>query len=259
MNPTVHPNIAVPAGLIGEPTRAAILMALCDGRAHAAGALAGALGISAQSASNHLARLVDGGLLAAVRQGRHKYYRLASPEVAQTVEALAAIAAPLSVERLNRRAAGAPLLLARCCYRHLAGSLGVALLEALLRQGLLRACGASPSGRGLFEPTEAGRRWLESLGLEAGDAATPERFALACIDWTQRREHLAGRLGNALLAHFLRQDYLVSEPHGRALRLTPRGEQYFREAFAIDAQALVRQTDEASRREPAGRHHAARL
>jgi DNA-binding transcriptional ArsR family regulator len=232
---TPGPNIAVPASLLGEPTRAAIVMALCDGRAHAAGALAEALHISAQSASNHLARLVEGGLLVAVRQGRHRYYRLASPEVAQSIEALAAVAQPIGVQRLRSVRAGRELMLARSCYGHLAGRLGVLLLQALQNTSLLRPCGSTAAGRTLFQLTLGGEHWVASLGVQLSPAAEGrEDFARACIDWTERREHLSGVLANALLHCFESQGLLVPQPQGRALRVSAAGEHYFRTEFGID-------------------------
>jgi DNA-binding transcriptional ArsR family regulator len=229
-----NPNIAVPASLMGEPTRAAILMALCDGRAHAAGALADALHISAQSASNHLGRLVDGGLLVSVRQGRHMYYRLASDEVAHSIEALAAIAAPISRERLRAGRSGEELLFARSCYRHLAGRLGVALLQALQAKGYLMQLARSATGRSVFALTPKGERWAADLGLALPTAARREGFARGCIDWTERRDHLSGALANELLRYFEVQGFLVPHRHSRALRLSAAGALYFQREFGIE-------------------------
>lgn len=157
----MEPNVAIPAALIGEPARAAMLLALLDDRSLPATALAWAAGVSPQAASNHLAKLADGGLVTAVQQGRHRYYRLAGPEVAQAIEALSRLA-PLPkpfdppLTPLARR-----LREGRTCYDHLAGRLGVALADAFERGGLI-----APDGPERYALTEAGRTRLAELGVD---------------------------------------------------------------------------------------------
>ena len=171
-------NIAVPAALIGDPARAAMLQALFDGRAQPATALAWAAGVSAQSASNHLTQLVAGGLLSVTTQGRHRYYRLAGPEVAQVLEALAVLGPPprALVRPLDARARS--LRDARSCYDHIAGRLGVALADAIEHGGLIEADGADR-----YRLTEAGRAALDGFNkaIKAGDlqAARTMTFAEA--------------------------------------------------------------------------------
>ncbi len=222
-----HPNISTPAALIGEPTRSTILMTLCDGRAYAAGALADAAGVSAQSASNHLALLVEGGLLSMVRQGRHRYYRLASEEVARVVEGLALVAQPLRQSTL-RTPATAELRTARCCYAHLAGRLGVCVHDALVGQGLLANMGTSSTGRTTYELSKRGELWtrkfIQRHGLEKSFPVLA-RDGLSCLDWTERRPHLAGPLGVQLLRIFLAADFLRRKAYGskRSLSVSDQG------------------------------------
>jgi DNA-binding transcriptional ArsR family regulator len=213
-------NIATPAALIGDPTRAAMLQALQDGRAQPASALAWAAGVTAQAASNHLTKLVDGGLLAVEREGRHRYYRLASAEVAHALEALSVLATPVRSLETPRSDKARALRDARCCYGHLAGRLGVRVCEALVARDLLR-----PGPDKLYEVTPAGRRWFEALGVPIDALRSPRGLARQCLDWTERRHHLAGPLGVKLLAAMTARDWLVLEAKGRAVRLTPDGAQ----------------------------------
>lgn len=221
-------NIATPAALIGDPTRAAMLQALQDGRAQPASALAWAAGVTAQAASNHLTKLVDGGLLAVEREGRHRYYRLASAEVAHALEALSVLAKPVrSLETLRSPQARA-LRDARCCYGHLAGRLGVRVCEALVARDLLR-----PGADKLYEVTLEGRRWFEDLGVSIDALRSPRGVARQCLDWTERRHHLAGPLGVKLLAAMTAREWLVLEAKGRAVRLTPDGAQALQALLGI--------------------------
>jgi DNA-binding transcriptional ArsR family regulator len=242
-----EPNIAMSAALIGDPTRAAILLALFDGRAQPAGALAYAANVTAQVASNHLARLVAGDLLAVEKQGRHRYYRLANARVAGALEALSALAAPVrSIER-PRSPKARELRFARCCYDHLAGRVGVAIAETLERRGVLTdASGADPDSK-LYDVSEDGRRWLRDLGVET-DLIKRARRGLArrCLDWTERRHHIAGPLARMLFTHFCAQGWLAREGGTRAVRVRPKGEKAFRERFGIDIAAMRAAAAEAS-------------
>lgn len=221
-------NIATPAALIGDPTRAAMLQALQDGRAQPASALAWAAGVTAQAASNHLTKLVDGGLLAVEREGRHRYYRLASAEVAHALEALSVLATPVRSLETPRSPKARALRDARCCYGHLAGRLGVRVCEALVARDLLR-----PAADKLYEVTPEGRRWFEDLGVSIDALRSSRGVARQCLDWTERRHHLAGPLGVKLLAAMTARDWLVLEAKGRAVRLTPDGAQALRERLGV--------------------------
>lgn len=229
-------NIATPAALIGDPTRAAMLQALQDGRAQPASALAWAAGVTAQAASNHLAKLVDGGLLAVERQGRHRYYRLASADVAHAIEALSVLAAPIRALDMPRSSKARALRDARCCYGHLAGRLGVKVCDALIAHDLLR-----PTADKLYEVTPEGRVWFEDLGVSVDSLRSTRGVARQCLDWTERRHHLAGPLGVKLLAALTARGWLTLETRGRAVRLTPDGAQALRSLLGVslDDEACV--------------------
>jgi DNA-binding transcriptional ArsR family regulator len=219
--------------LVGEPARAAMLMALMDGRALTAGELAGAAGVTPQSASAHLARLVEAGLLAMERQGRHRYHRLASPEVARLLETVMQVAAlaPTPARRPVTGPRDVAMRRARTCYDHMAGELGVALADALQGQGHVEL----DDGAGLVTP--AGVDFLRGLGLpvdslSAGASAT-RPLCRPCLDWSERRPHLAGRLGAALCRHFLETHLVRRIGDSRVLEITPEGHAVLRERFDI--------------------------
>jgi DNA-binding transcriptional ArsR family regulator len=220
-------NIAVPAALIGDPVRSAILSALLSGRAEPATVLAQMAGVSPQAASNHLARLVEGGLLKVQAQGRHRYYRLAGEEVAHALEALACLAERPPVISPGMRA----LREARTCYSHLAGALGVAITDALLACGFL----ASGADEHYFRVTPQGNAWFLAFGIP------PDKVALArrCLDCTERRWHLAGPLGVALLGRLKTLGWIEQAHHSRAIMLTPVGREGLAGALGLDRAALA--------------------
>ena len=215
-----EPDVASVAALIGDPSRSAMLAALIDGRALPAGELAAAAGLSLSGASAHLARLTDGGLLTMEREGRHRYYRLAGPQVASALEDLALLAM-----RPRRPRARSPetdaLRRARTCYDHLAGELGVTLAQALEQRGLLMA------GEGKrLEVTAAGRRWFSQQFEMDTTQLVPGRHGIArrCLDWTERRHHIAGPLGAALLDRFRELGWVTpAADSARAVKLSRRG------------------------------------
>jgi DNA-binding transcriptional ArsR family regulator len=224
-------NIATPAALIGDPVRAAMLMALADGRAQPAGALAWAAGVSAQTASNHLAKLIGGGLLSVETEGRHRYYRLANPEVGDALEALARLAAPVRSLEQPRSPQARALRHARACYGHLAGQLGVALAQALEAQDLLR-----PTGPKAYAVTPAGLAWFAALGVEVGGGAGGG--ARRCLDWTERRHHLAGPVGVKLMARLVALGWIEHDKTSRAVRLTVAGAAGLRERLGLELSGL---------------------
>ena len=216
-----EPRFARVAAMIGDPTRARMLSALMGGQYLAAGELAAAAGVSAQTVSTHIAQLLDSELIVLRTQGRHRYLRLADAEVAHVLEALSLVAERGAASSKWEQGAYKPLKAARTCYSHLAGELGVALFDGLLARGTI-----VPSG-GQFVLTEAGRDDLQQLGvaLPSVSAASARRLAYACLDWSERRDHLAGSLAVALLEHALQQGWLRRVPASRALTLTPPGAQ----------------------------------
>ena len=204
------------AALIGEPARATMLLSLLDGRALPAGELAFSANVAPQTASGHLAKLVEGGLLNVETQGRHRYYRLAGPDVGNALEVLGELApAPRVRDREPRQIK--LLRFSRTCYNHLAGRLAVDIHIAMRRRGLLAAAGEKQC-----ELTGPGRKWFAEV------ARTPElnrRDSLArlCLDWTERQHHLGGPLGCALLNCFCERKWIVRMREPRAVRLTVNG------------------------------------
>lgn len=223
-------NVALPAALIGDPVRAAMLLALFDGRALPATQLAWIAGVSPQAASNHLAKLNDGGLVAVTRQGRHRYYRLSGPDVAAALEALTHLAPALRPLDPPLSPKARKLCEARTCYDHLAGRLGVALADAFEREGLIAA-----DGPDRYSLTPAGEARLAALGVDPA-AVKPGRKGLArpCLDWTERRRHLAGPLAARLLQRFFELGWLERGRDSRAAHLTPAGRAGLRDAFGLE-------------------------
>lgn len=214
---------AATAALLADPARAAMLQALLGGEALTAGELARIAGIGAPAASAHLGRLVEGGLVAVHPQGRHRYHRLASEEVAAALETLGGLTMTVSPRRPWPH--GEALRAARLCYDHLAGRLGVALHAALTRRGWV-----APAEGG-WAMTPAGEAGLAALGVDLAAARSARRFACDCMDWSERRPHLAGGLGREIAACCLRQGWVRRLPPARPddplarrrLALSPEG------------------------------------
>lgn len=227
------PQLARLAALIADETRAACLLALLDGRAWTASELARHAGVAASTLSEHLGKLVAGGLLTEERQGRHRYVRLAGARVAQLVEDLASQVDPGAVVRprsLRESSAGSAMARGRTCYDHLAGRLGIAVTDALTERQLL----CQDTG---FALTDAGVGWFASIGI-ALDHKGRRPLARACLDWTERRPHLAGVAGAALCRHALDTGWCVRIGSERAVKVTPTGEQALRELLGIKSTAL---------------------
>jgi DNA-binding transcriptional ArsR family regulator len=216
-------EFATTASLLGEPTRAIMLLKLLGGKALPAGELAFAANVSPQTASGHLSRLAEARLVSVEQQGRHRYYRLADEDVASAVEALLAL---MPSHRRGVQPKTAPavgtLPYARTCYSHLAGWLGVQLIDALQANGYLE-----PSDDKSLAVTEAGRAWFEDLGvtIPKSESRASAKFARACLDWTERRPHLAGTLGVSLYRRMLELGWVGPIPGTRALRVTFKGKQ----------------------------------
>ncbi len=231
-----EPRFAKVASMIGDPTRARMLSALMGGEFLAAGELAAAAGVSAQTASTHIAKLLDAELIVLRTQGRHRYLRLAGEDVAHALEALSFVAERSASADKWAQGAYKPLKAARTCYRHLAGELGVALFEGLLRRGSI-----VPEA-GHFRLTPEGCAELGALGVPLPDAPMPpsaaRRFAHPCLDWSERRDHLAGTLATALLDHGIERKWLARRAGSRALTLSPAGAAAL--APWIDAQGVAR-------------------
>lgn len=212
------PNIVEVASLIGDPSRSAMLLNLLGGKALPASELARAARITPQTASSHLAKMVEGGLLIYESYGRHRYYRLASAEVAHTLEALNSIARQKPIRSLRESDQSKALRFARTCYDHIAGEVGVALTDRLLHLGVM-----GESGRD-FALSPDGIKRLEDFGVSVGDLRKTRRnFARQCLDWSERRHHLAGSLGAAVTGRLFELQWITRIPDGRAIRVTDDG------------------------------------
>ncbi|MBV8152959.1 MAG: winged helix-turn-helix transcriptional regulator [Candidatus Eremiobacteraeota bacterium] len=229
MSASPDPDVAAAAALFAEPARAAILYALLGGGELPASELAFRASASPQAASAHLAKLVNGGLLAVRAAGRQKFFRLASGEVGRAMEALAALAAPVRVRALAQDSAMRRLREARSCYDHLAGRVGVAITDGLTERGLVRRTGNA------FAVTAAGARFFGALGIDLEPLRERHRsFARACMDWTERRPHVAGALGAALLQRFLEEGWFERAACDRALRVTVSGRRNLSRRFEVE-------------------------
>lgn len=227
------PGLARLAALIADETRAACLLALLDGRAWTAGELARHAGVAASTLSEHLGRLVAGGLLTEERQGRHRYVRLADPRVAHLLEDLASQISPEQARRpsgLRESSAGSAMARGRTCYDHLAGRLGITITDALTERRLLR----QDTG---FALTDAGLEWFATTGIPL-DRKGRRPVARACLDWTERRPHLAGVAGAALCRHAFDEGWCVRIGTERAVKVTATGEQALSELLGVDGAAL---------------------
>ena len=230
-------QIAEIASHLGEPPRAAMLAALMDGRALTATELACVAGITPQTASSHLARLTGARLLRVDRQGRHRYHRLATADVARMLEGVMQLASTRDAGRRKPLVVGprdSALRVARTCYDHLAGQLGVALTDALLRMGAIEL----DEDGGMV--TEHGVAFLRRSGIDlaghgnraAGRSSRPA--CRPCLDWSERRLHIAGKLGSALCSHWLEKRWVRRLDDTRALEITAAGRRALRKVFGIE-------------------------
>jgi DNA-binding transcriptional ArsR family regulator len=227
-------EIALVASLIGDPARAAMLDAMMDGHEHAAGELARRAGVVPSTASGHLSRLLAAELVVCDVRGRERRYRLASTEVAAALEALARISAASEIRSLCSANRNAAMRTARTCYDHLAGRLGVGVTDALLAHGAL----IPRDGR--YELSSSGEALLRRIGADvAGARAGRRSFALACLDWTERRPHLAGALGAAVAEAFVANGWVLRRQGDRALTVTPAGMKASRRELGIDVGRLA--------------------
>ena len=224
-----EPRLARIAALVAEPSRARMLAFLLSGEYASAGELARTASVGAATASAHLLKLVDAGLLVCEPRGRHRYFRIADADVAHALEALAMVAERSSHDRTWSAPARLRLREARCCYGHLAGRRGVALLEHLLAHGWLAEAADG------YALTDAGVAGLDGLGFDAAPlrANAVHRIAYPCLDWSERRDHLAGKLASGLLTHFIERGWLRRIGAERALELTPPGQQALAPLLAL--------------------------
>jgi DNA-binding transcriptional ArsR family regulator len=223
------PDIAMVASLVGDPARANMLTALMSGRALTASELAQEAGITPQTASSHLSKLEAGGLIEPEKQGRHRYYRLTGSDVAGVLEGLAGLAARAGHMRVRTGPKDPALRRARVCYDHLAGDLGVQMLDSLKRQRLIR------QNKDAMELTGEGKRFMaKALQIDTDALAHPRRpVCKACLDWSERRHHLAGTLGAAIMSRFAELKWAVRDPTpgSRVVNFSRNGEKRFAALF----------------------------
>ncbi|KAA0081404.1 transcriptional regulator [Mycolicibacterium sp. P9-64] len=237
-------DIAALAALLADPARCKVLLALDDGRALPASVLADEAGISRSTASSHLGKLTEAGMLTVRAHGRHRYYRLAGPEIADLLERLSRLAPQRPVRSLREGTNAARLRTARTCYDHLAGRLGVAIMGSLLERDVLiggdgrydptrdRQDALSSAGREVtYEITEPGRAFLADVGIELPSSRRP--VVRYCIDWTEQRHHLSGGLGRGVLDRFVSAGWVKRASRGRAVTVTDRGRTALEGCFGI--------------------------
>ena len=220
------PQMAEIAALVGDPARANILSTLFDGRALTPTELTFAANVSPQTTSGHLAKLTQAGLLSVVKQGRHRYYRLATPLVAQMLESIMAVASLAPPRHRPRSAREENLRKARTCYDHFAGQLGVSIADALCTRGHLVL------GDDGGQVTETGLSFLQTFGVDVSETGR-RPFCRACLDWTERRPHLAGVVGASIAMRCFDLGWVKRERTPRALTITPAGTSGFRKTFGF--------------------------
>jgi DNA-binding transcriptional ArsR family regulator len=224
------PDIARIAALIGDPARANMLTALMSGKAVTATELAEEAGVTAQTASSHLSKLDQGGLLRLRKQGRHKYFSLASDDVARVLEGLMGLAAGSGHLRSRTGPKDSALRKARVCYSHLAGDMGIRLFDSLVHRKFLRADSAN------LDLSEKGRAFVNDFGIEIDRLVSQKKpLCRECLDWSERRSHLAGSLGRAFLSRIEDKGWAKRERGTRIVRFSPAGEKAFARTFPITA------------------------
>jgi DNA-binding transcriptional ArsR family regulator len=221
------PSIAPIAALAGDPARANMLAALLTGKALTASELANEAGVTVQTASSHLSKLEHGGLIDGVKQGRHRYFKLANADVAEMLEKMMGVAARAGHLRTRPGPADMAMRKARVCYDHLAGEMGVALLDALVKSGRVAQTGDT------LRITKRGEAFFRDQGIDLETLSRGRRaLCKTCLDWSQRRFHLAGGLGAALLDGVIAAGWARRERSGRTVHFSPDGEKRFRKLFA---------------------------
>jgi DNA-binding transcriptional ArsR family regulator len=228
MAPTHEPRLARVAAMVADPARSRMLAYLLSGEYASASELAKAASVTPATASGHLGKLLDARFVVCEPRGRHRYYRLADAEVAHALEALALIAERDGHDRAWAHPERKRLRFARCCYGHLAGQLAVTVFDALQREERLT------SATDGYELTEAGIQWLQGLGMNPGSPSGRRRFAYRCLDWSERRDHLAGQLADEIYQHFTKAGWL-RRAAGRAVEVTDIGEQELLSRLSADA------------------------
>lgn len=216
------------AALIGDPTRAVIMWTLLDGKAFTATELAITANTSPQNISMHLAKLVQSDLLCAEKQGRHKYYRFSNKEIAYAIEAMANLIPHSSIPKKSIIEKYSPIKHCRTCYDHLAGKIGVALTDSLLEQKII------VDNKNVFEISPKGEKWFSDFGINVDEVKKQRRlFLKPCLDWSERRNHIAGSLATSIFDKMVSNDWLRKTNDSRAIIITGKGEKELYEYFKI--------------------------
>jgi len=233
MKAQANANLAIVASLVSEGSRAAMLTAMLDGRYHPASELAYMAGIKPQTASFHLSKMADAGIVSVEQQGRHRYYGIRDPEVARMLESLLSIAPPAEIKSLRQADEDRAIRSARTCYDHLAGKLGTQLTASLLKMGVL------DESHQQFEVTASGEAFFKNFRIDLDRARAKRRsFSHKCLDWSERRHHLAGALGSVLLEKLFELKWIERLPKTRAVRVTEEGKKGFKATFGIEVDGL---------------------
>lgn len=217
------------ASLLCEPSRAKIVWNLLDGRAYTASELALVSDLSATSVSNHLSKLLNGGIVKVDVQGRHRYYSFANSEVAYVVESMANLSNQKPTSKIDKQLSKNDVKYCRTCYDHLAGKVGVLIADKLISQKIIELRDKT------YVVTEKGNKFFSEFGLELTELQKQRRyFAKACLDWSERKYHLAGSLGNAILEKMLKLDWVRRTKNSRAIVITSVGQNGLRDKFGIE-------------------------
>jgi DNA-binding transcriptional ArsR family regulator len=225
----INPNLSNVASIVSEPSRAAILTVLLDNRFHSAGELAYMARIKPQTTSFHLSKMIEANLITVEKQGRHRYFRIQGPEVAKIMETLLPLSPPAQIRSFNQSTEDKAIRQARTCYDHIAGFLGVQLTDSFIKKGFLT------DNNDEFLLSEGGVSFLASLGIDVQEVRKKRRsFSHKCLDWSERRHHLAGALGNVILELFIELNWVKRLPKTRALEITSIGKKAFLDYFSID-------------------------
>ncbi|MBM7583669.1 DNA-binding transcriptional ArsR family regulator [Bacillus pakistanensis] len=224
-----NPNVAKVASLVSETSRATILTVLLDGRFHTASELSYMAGIKPQTASFHLAKMVEAKVVSVQKQGRHRYYGIQDHEVAHVMESFLSLAPPVEIKSLKQSSEDKAIRYARTCYDHIAGNLGVQLTDYFINNRYILE---ESNG---FSVTEKGEEFFKTFQIDLNIVKKKKRsFSHKCLDWSERRFHLAGALGNALLERLLELNWIQRIPKTRAIKVTPAGKKGFKDRFSID-------------------------
>lgn len=222
-------NVAVVASLVSEPSRAAILTALLDGRLHPASDLAFMAGIKPQTASFHLKKMLDADVIKTEKHGRHRYYGIRDHEVAQVLESFLSIAPKVEVRSLKQASQDKAIRYARTCYDHLAGNLGVKIAAALLENGFIQ------EGKEDFVVTDKGESFFSELQINLELVKKKRRsYSHKCLDWSERRHHIGGALGNAILEQLLELSWIERIPNTRAIKIPSFGKEEIERTFMVE-------------------------